>query len=174
MSTELKTRIKLRKDLEANWVSANPVLLDGEISIVNAGSKGLRIKLGNGTSKFNELQYLDADSTFKQSIVIGYYFEGNFYTDTIKSVKYDLYGHQLYIDYISGNIYYYTGENLEKLNLDLPKATSETAGIVKLYSVQGQNEDGTITQKFFTQVVDSIAFGVEEKDAECLILNKPW
>ena len=61
MSTELKTRIKLRKDLEANWVSANPVLLDGEISIVNAGSKGLRIKLGNGTSKFNELQYLDEE-----------------------------------------------------------------------------------------------------------------
>ncbi len=125
MSTELKTRIKLRKDLEANWVSANPVLLDGEISIVNAGSKGLRIKLGNGTSKFNELQYLDEDSTFKQSIVIGYYFEGNFYTDTIKSVKYDLYGHQLYIDYISGNIYYYTGENLEKLNLDLGGAYNE-------------------------------------------------
>lgn len=174
MSTEVKTRIKLRKDTLTNWEATNPVLLEGEICIVNAGNLGLRIKIGDGTSNFKALKFLDEDSLFKRSIIIGYYFEGNFYTDTVKSVKYDLFEHQLYIDYIVGNIYYYTGTELKKLDLDLPKATAETAGIVKLYSVQGQNDDGTITQKFFTEAINEIKFAIEEKDSECLILNKPW
>lgn len=56
----------------------------------------------------------------------------------------------------------------------IPNATAEQAGIMKLYTSQGNNEDGTITQKFFTDSIDDIVFGLDEEDDECLVLEKPW
>ena len=56
----------------------------------------------------------------------------------------------------------------------IPNATAQQAGIMKLYTTQGYNEDGTITQKFFTESIDDILFGIDDEDAECLVLEKPW
>lgn len=49
----LNVRIEHRYDTEANWKSKNPVLLQGEIGFINDG----RYKVGNGTSKWNDLPY---------------------------------------------------------------------------------------------------------------------
>ena len=50
----LKTRIQLRNDEAATWVEKNPVLLKGEMGIeVDTG----KIKIGDGTTGFNELTY---------------------------------------------------------------------------------------------------------------------
>lgn len=57
MSDSYNTRIKLKRDTEANWTSKNPVLLDGEMVIVKTTDGKTRKKIGDGTKKFSELPY---------------------------------------------------------------------------------------------------------------------
>ena len=58
-SKELKTRIKSRKDTSANWRNNNPVLLDGEIIIVNTDSGETRFKIGDGIKTYTQLPFQD-------------------------------------------------------------------------------------------------------------------
>lgn len=55
----------------------------------------------------------------------------------------------------------------------IPGATANQAGILKLYNTHGSNTDGTITQKYFTEAIDGIEFGLDQDEEECLILVKP-
>ena len=176
MSTIVDTIIKLRKDTADNFakVAATFVPIDGEACIVDTGSTGIRLKVGDGKSTFQTLQYIDTDSAFKHAVIIGYYADGEFYTDTVKTSKYTLYPHQIYLDYITNNIYYYNNERLVRCEVQLPNATAEAAGVMKLYSEQGSNTNGTITQKFFTDTINGINFAVEKSDNECLTLSKVW
>lgn len=57
MSDSYNTRIKLKRDTEANWTRKNPVLLDGEMVIVKTTDGKTRKKIGDGTKKFSELPY---------------------------------------------------------------------------------------------------------------------
>lgn len=50
--------IQLRRDTAANWVTANPVLADGEIGIETDTRKR---KCGNGTTAWNSLSYMFSD-----------------------------------------------------------------------------------------------------------------
>ena len=53
-------RIQLRNDSATNWTTANPVLLEGEIGIEIDSARN-RIKIGDGTTAWNDLPYfLDA------------------------------------------------------------------------------------------------------------------
>jgi Major tropism determinant N-terminal domain len=47
--------IILRRDPSAIWIKANPILEDGELVIEEDTHK---IKMGNGTSCYNDLTYL--------------------------------------------------------------------------------------------------------------------
>jgi len=51
----------------------------------------------------------------------------------------------------TSQLYYFNGENYEKLNKDLNLASEELAGVMKLYSTTGDNEDGTMTQRAITK-----------------------
>lgn len=55
MSKELSARIKNKIDTSSNWATNNPVLLNGEIGIESDTNK---IKVGNGTSRWNDLGYI--------------------------------------------------------------------------------------------------------------------
>ncbi len=78
----LNVRIKHKYDTEANWKNKNPVLLQGEIGFINDG----RYKVGNGTSKWNDLQYATADSLVRH--VPGEGFEyGYAYSKTVTIPK---------------------------------------------------------------------------------------
>lgn len=59
MSKTLEARIKHKKDTLANWTTRNPVLLDGEIILVEMENGTVRQKCGNGTSSFSALPYSD-------------------------------------------------------------------------------------------------------------------
>ena len=48
---EFDVRIKARRDTEANWITNNPVLLNGEVIIVDT-TGGVRYKVGDGTKTF--------------------------------------------------------------------------------------------------------------------------
>ena len=39
---EFNTRIRLKRDTSANWTNSNPVILDGEIIIVDTASGSVR------------------------------------------------------------------------------------------------------------------------------------
>lgn len=55
----LKTRIKQRRDTVANWTQNNPVLLKGEIAIVEDTDGAIRFKVGDGSKTFSALAYTD-------------------------------------------------------------------------------------------------------------------
>ena len=56
---EYNTRIKHKRDTSANWTAKDPVLLDGEIIIVETANGGVRKKVGDGTKKYSQLPFDD-------------------------------------------------------------------------------------------------------------------
>lgn len=61
----INVRFKQKYDTEANWTSANPVLLAGEMAI--SSDKNGKYKVGNGTSTWKQLSY--AKSNLEKSDV---------------------------------------------------------------------------------------------------------
>lgn len=67
---EFKTRLVNKIDTYANWTSNDPVLLKGEIAIVDVPAStdvvqqepAVLMKIGNGTKKFSELPWISAKS----------------------------------------------------------------------------------------------------------------
>lgn len=67
-TTTLNTRLRLKYDTLANWQKNNPVILAGEAAVVVVPAKSgvtqneptVLIKIGDGTSKFSELDYITA------------------------------------------------------------------------------------------------------------------
>ena len=56
MSTkEIKTKIKNKLDNENSWVANNPVLLSGELAISKESDGSLKLKVGDGTSSYNQI-----------------------------------------------------------------------------------------------------------------------
>ena len=56
---EIKTRIQNKRDTSANWTSKDPVLLNGELIIVDTVSGETRFKIGDGTKKYSQLPFQD-------------------------------------------------------------------------------------------------------------------
>ena len=50
-------RIQLKRDTRENWLSKNPVLLEGEIGIEQIDEKNVKIKFGNGKDGYISLPY---------------------------------------------------------------------------------------------------------------------
>lgn len=55
----IDTRVKWKRDTSANWTSNNPVLLNGEVIIVDTNAGETRFKVGNGTSTYTQLPFQD-------------------------------------------------------------------------------------------------------------------
>lgn len=55
----LNARISWKRDTSANWTSQDPVLLNGEIIIVDTASGETRFKIGDGTKKYSQLPFED-------------------------------------------------------------------------------------------------------------------
>lgn len=53
------TRIKNKRDTSADWTSKDPVLLDGELIIVDTANGEMRFKIGDGTKKYSQLPFQD-------------------------------------------------------------------------------------------------------------------
>ena len=82
-------RVKWKRDTSANWTSNNPVLLDGEIIIVDTSSGETRFKIGDGTKKYSQLPFEDEAVrsliSAKVDKVSGKELSSNDYTDAEKS-----------------------------------------------------------------------------------------
>lgn len=53
------TRISHKIDTEENWKTNNPILLKGELIIVIDESNTAHLKIGNGTSHYLELPFIE-------------------------------------------------------------------------------------------------------------------
>lgn len=96
MAKQLISRIQLRRDTAANWKTNNTTLSKGEIALsydVNADGVALpnsyRVKIGDGTTKWNSLDY------FAQRVLVGSGApaaslgeNGQFYVDTTNKYLY--------------------------------------------------------------------------------------
>lgn len=57
----LNIRLKHKRDTEENWTASNPILLNGELVIIDCSDGSIRLKIGDGTSNYASLTFLDAD-----------------------------------------------------------------------------------------------------------------
>ena len=56
---DLDVRIKNKRDSEETWITENPILLDGELIIVDTNEKTIRCKIGDGVTPYTELPFSD-------------------------------------------------------------------------------------------------------------------
>ena len=59
MTREFLTRIQNKRDTSANWTKNNPVILNGEIILVDTAEGELRVKIGDGTKTYTQLPFSD-------------------------------------------------------------------------------------------------------------------
>ena len=52
-------RVQNKRDTSANWTTNDPVLLNGEIIIVDTASGEVRYKVGDGVKKYSQLPFSD-------------------------------------------------------------------------------------------------------------------
>lgn len=56
---EILARVKQKRDTSVNWESRNPVILNGEIILVDTNAGELRAKIGDGTKTYTQLPFSD-------------------------------------------------------------------------------------------------------------------
>ena len=140
--------ICLRRDNYYNY-KADFVPQNGEICLVDTARDGLRAVCGDGVTAFADLEYID------EFIVKGYLSENKFYKDSAYTQLIIGAGHKLYIDASTHQMYVFNGANYIEIGGDkVATASATVAGIMKLYDTLGQNTDGTITQRLFTDEIN--------------------
>lgn len=150
----LNATIQLRRDNDYNFKKVENFFVpaNGEVVLVDTAKDGLRAKVGDGYSTFAQLQYTDAD--LRNPVLHGYYYNSGFYQDTMHTIPMARMMNKIYIDDSARKVYYFDGTNYICIQDHFVNATSNIPGIVKLYDTKGNNIDGTITQKLFTDEID--------------------
>ena len=59
MTKTIQATVKNRTDTAANWTQKNPVLAEGEIIVVQTSAGETRLKIGDGVKTFTQLPYTD-------------------------------------------------------------------------------------------------------------------
>lgn len=154
MTKVINTVIKLRRDNDYNYqkVGQKFVPAFGEVCFVDTARSGLRAVVGDGVTVFDNLKFVD-------DIFVKAYFnkaDGKFYksADFIEEEIGNT--NRIYIDLNNPNhIYYYNGVDYVVVGAgELPTASAEVPGIMKLYNTKGDNVDGAISQFAFTQEIN--------------------
>lgn len=91
------TRAKNKRDSVSNWTDKNPILLDGEVVVVDSTDGESRFKIGDGTKHYSELpfqdEYLQNEINNKAAIEAGVYTavasssDGVAYTSTVPGIS---------------------------------------------------------------------------------------
>lgn len=161
----INTIIQLRRDNEFNYPTTY-VPRNGEVLLIDTPTKGLQVKVGNGTSTFTQLDYYASDI-----IVRGYYFENKFYSDNNHENLITGSNLKIYVDISTSRLYIYNEEQYTIINT-VPYASSTDAGILKLYDTTGSNTDGTMTQKAITDQLNTKISVTVEAENELAIFSK--
>lgn len=57
--SQINARVRHKRDTSANWTSQNPVLLSGELIVVDTDSGEVRFKIGDGVKTYTQLPFQD-------------------------------------------------------------------------------------------------------------------
>lgn len=159
--------LQLRRDNLSNYqkIETSYTPKNGEVLLIDTPKNGLLAKVGNGKTLLKDLPY----SFGEKQIIFGYYYNNKFYYDLEHLEEITPQADKLFIDSSKSKIFIFNNNIFEQLN-NLPTATSDIAGMVKLYPTTGYNTDGTMTQKAITEALDDkITASVDISD-ECIIL----
>lgn len=150
MKKSIDATIRLRRDNDYNYEAIKDIFIpaNGEVVLVDTAHDGLRAKVGNGVNTYAELQFTDED--IRNAVLQGYYNNGDFYKDPTLNTPFNKMINKVYIDKINSQVFYYNGIEYIPLTATFSTASSDVAGLVKLYNTIGQNTDGTMTQKSIT------------------------
>lgn len=173
MSKIIEAVIRLRRDNDYNFERIKDTFIpaNGEVVLVDTARDGLRAKVGNGFNTYAELDFVDSD--LRNAALQGYYDNGIMYMDPTKQTPFPMMINKVYIDKITGQIYYYNGEQYAPAGGagTVANASSVAAGIMKLYTTIGQNTDGTMTQKSITDELNLRTKLDIDSQEELLIFN---
>lgn len=61
-------RVQQKRDTEVNFTSQNPMLLLNEVVYVDMTAGGIQMKIGDGTSHFNDLPYIELGTDVAEAI----------------------------------------------------------------------------------------------------------
>ena len=154
MTKVINTVIKLRRDNDYNYQKVRQKFVPafGEVCFVDTARSGLRAVVGDGVTVFDNLKFAD-------DIFVKAYFnkaDGKFYKSADFVEEEIGNTNRIYIDLNNPNhIYYYNGVDYVVVGAgELPTASAEVPGIMKLYNTKGDNVDGAISQFAFTQEIN--------------------
>lgn len=145
--------IACRRDNDYNYAKVATTFIpkSGEICLVDTSRQGLCAIVGDGSATYGDLL---ANGYVNDIFIKGFYLNGTFYNikeNPTDANILDKNVNKIYIDLNNNNIYYYDGENFVLIGIgNLPTASAEVSGIMKLYNTKGNNVDGTMTQKAIT------------------------
>lgn len=163
--------ISLRRDVEAKYelVAAKFIPKKGEVCLVDTEKKGLCAIVGDGVSTYAQLE---EEGYVNNIFVVCYYYNGKFYADENHTKLLSGIENKFYVDKNNlSNIYYYLDGSFIKVGADIPVASVETAGIMKLYNTKGNNTDGTVTQSLFTNEINQKIEATVKTDEELVIFD---
>lgn len=150
--------IACRRDNDYNYAKVATTFIpkSGEICLVDTSRQGLCAIVGDGSATYGDLL---ANGYVNDIFIKGFYLNGTFYNVKENPTDVNILDknvNKIYIDLNNkNNIYYYDGENFVLVGIgNLPTASADTAGVVKMYNVTGSNEDGTMTQKSITEELE--------------------
>ena len=150
--------IACRRDNDYNYAKVATTFIpkSGEICLVDTSRQGLCAIVGDGSATYGDLL---ANGYVNDIFIKGFYLNGTFYNVKENPTDVNILDknvNKIYIDLNNKNsIYYYDGENFVLIGIgNLPTASADTAGVVKMYNVTGSNEDGTMTQKSITEELE--------------------
>ena len=164
-------KVVITRDNEYNYKQKTP--LNNEVCLVDVPGKGIRVKVGDGVTSFNELPYIDDAvlNTVDNLIVKGYLHQGVFYKDSAHTLPLENIQGRIYIDIVTSKTYAFDGVSYQST---VAPATATTAGVVKLYDELGNNTDGALTQRAVTDELNQ-KFEVDfDEDQEMLIFDNDF
>lgn len=149
---QMNAVLRLRRDKALKYnLLRSFIPLDGEVCIVDTAREGIKIKIGDGITQWENLPYSELGV-----LQLGYQSGGIFYADQEHTEALDMLS-SLYIDLDTNRVWYKTSSGLKEIKVPLPNATRDIPGILKLYDTwDGLNEDGAVTQAALKQKFDSM------------------
>lgn len=163
--------ISLRRDNENNYdlTGSKFIPKHGEVCLVDTTKSGLCAVVGDGVSTFEQLK----NNGYVNSIfVICYFYNGSFYADESHTKKLSGIENKIYVDKNNlSNCYFYLDNEFHKIGSDIPVASVDVAGIMKLYDNIGVNTDGTMTQKSITDKLKEKIEAKIDEDNETVIFD---
>ena len=157
---QLKTRIKHKRDTAARWAANNPVLLDGELIIVETTDGYTRLKIGDGTSTYGQLPFTDENineqiADLASSVTA---LDNSKVTGPARAVSNNV----AIFDGTTGKLVKDSGLTIgvsvpadaKFTDTTYSTGNTTTAGITKLYTSTGTATDGAMTQSAVKSALD--------------------